>query len=730
MAASYAGALPANFSIVEVLDDDPAATAYLISDTEARDAVLTVAKAAMSDEDRAAHRRWAEALTTAAATPHVADLIASGLTPDGRPYLVSSTGEVLADRLHTNGPLSPLTGQECGVSIADALAVAHEVGLTHGAVQPATVLMVHDRTVLAGFETMAPGLTVPVTVGSYTPPEQVAAVSIGRIVTSQAGDVYSLGVMVYVALGGKLPWKNAPMDLALRAEPLPELPGSTPELLDLLRAAVSIDHAARPTAVQFRDWLAGLDLSDAVGTTEPISPDLLSGQGTRKVGRRTMALIVGAGGTVGVTGGVLGSGVSFGASTGTVAAAGSTPALAGSTALPGSAALPGSTMPAGLSGAGGTGVIGGGGTIAAGAGTAGVTTAAVTTAAATGVTITKVAVITVIVTVIGVGGGYAGNQIYENATCNSVVGDKPATQVLTDAANLLNQTSYEFTLKISDQINADGAIDSLNRKARFTMAPPGAYTGEGRLIGSDLYVTGPVANTSPGEWVRVDPTTAGPGDLLTSSLNLSSTASTILSSTTSINRDGCDFDGVLNLNSSGTSQPDSSGTGTPFRASIEGDEGRLTYLKFTLPPGILPGDTSTSQDVEAKFSNFGTTVDVAAPDGTAPTTDTTEPTTVPPDLPVRTSLTGAWSNGTYLVLVNDGVVGVARERNDRLPLPLCSEYSDTSGTSIKVVCPGETDSDFVINIELFDNDRIIVRSDSKSNNAYPGLDGTYRFVAS
>src|SRR5688572_15916776 len=92
------GALPAGFEVVELIDEDPVATTYLVRGPR-REAVLTVARARVADEERAECLRWADALTIAAASPNIADVISAGLTRDGRPHLVCGTGESLSARI-------------------------------------------------------------------------------------------------------------------------------------------------------------------------------------------------------------------------------------------------------------------------------------------------------------------------------------------------------------------------------------------------------------------------------------------------------------------------------------------------------------------------------------------------------------------------------------------------------------------------------------------------------
>ncbi|MFB9907066.1 protein kinase domain-containing protein [Allokutzneria oryzae] len=612
--SSHEGALPANFSVVDVLDEDAVATTYLVRGDAGREAVLTVARSAVEGEERAEHQRWASALTTAAASPNIADVIAVGLTGDGRPHLVCGTGEVLAERLHDDGALSLWTAQGFGVAIADALAAAHAEGITHGVVQPSTVLVLDGGAVLAGFGIMAPGLTVPGVVDAYTPPEHIAAVAVGRAEASQPGDVYGLGVTLYVALGGEPPWRDAPMDLALRSAPLPDLPSSTSELLDLVRAAVSVDQAARPTAEQLRDWLLGLDLLEADGAAGPIAPNLLTGRGARRVGRRTAALVMGAGGAIGVAGGVLGAG---GSGTGAVVAAGtgttgaSTAATAGTASTAGTAATAGTAVTTG--------------------------TAAVTAATAGGVAVSKVVIVTVVVAAVGVGGGIAGKRLYDDATCNLVVGDKPFVKVLTDGADLVNQAGHEFTLRMGERVNASGAVDPVAKEARFTMPP----NGEGRLVGGVLYAG------AGDKWRQVE-AASDEGKLLAAAASSTETVKTALAKVATVNRNGCDFDGTLTADG---------GAAVPFKASIDNDKGRLVSF--------------ASNDIEARFNNFEVTVDVTAP-------------SVPPR-----NLLGTWvkESSFYQLFIREGtvrVLWVARDGTMGDAGSGCTGQADTKGASIKV----------------------------------------------
>ncbi|GAA4019137.1 hypothetical protein GCM10022247_48480 [Allokutzneria multivorans] len=593
------GALPAGFEVVELIDSDPVATTYLVRGAR-REAVLTVARSPAAEEERAECLRWADALTVAAASPNIADVLSAGLTRDGRPHLLCGTGEALAARLFDSGALSVWTAQGYGVGVADALASAHAAGLAHGAVQLGTVLVIDDGAVLAGFGTTAPGLAVPAVVDAYTAPEHLAEVSVGRAAASEAGDVYGLGVTLYAALGGSVPWQDAPMDLALRSAPLPGLPDVSADLLDLLRATVSVDSAARPTAAQLRDWLLGLDLQE-VDRAAPVSPHLLGGRGSGRVGKRTAALITAVGGTLGVVGGVVSAG---GAGSGAVVAATGT----------------GAAVTAGT---------------AASAGTA--ATAAATTG---GVAVTKVVVVSVVVAAVGVGGGFVGKQIYDDSTCNLVVGDKPYTQVLADGADLVNQTGHEFTLRVGERITASGAADPVAREVRLSL-PAGE---EARVVGGKLYAG------AADKWSEVD-ASSDRGKLLAVAAAPTAAVKAVLPRVAAVDRNGCDFSGTITQ------------LGKPpitFTASIEKDRGRLVAF--------------VSAEVEVRFSNFEAPVDVTAPSVR------------------KRDLNATWRSSrnnavVYYLGINNGTLSMSRSvggvEGDAGSGPGCTGKADTSGEVIE-----------------------------------------------
>ena len=191
------------------------------------------------------------------------------------PWLVMElvTGGSLADRL-SRGPLSPLEAAGIGRGVLAALRAAHAAGIQHRDVKPANVLLRPDGSpVLTDFGIAAlresAGLTATGSlIGS---PEYIAPERIRGEEGDPASDLWSLAMMLYVALEGRNPLQrdtamatlaavlDAPIPAPMRAGPL------TP----VLSAMLVRDAAARPDAAWFDQMLAGVEH----GLAGPVPPN-------------------------------------------------------------------------------------------------------------------------------------------------------------------------------------------------------------------------------------------------------------------------------------------------------------------------------------------------------------------------------------------------------------------------------------------------------------------------
>jgi serine/threonine protein kinase len=185
------------YEVVELLDRAGNREVYR-AEADDREVAVRVDTRTVPDE-----RRFRDDVRTAerlSAHPYVVEVHDGGVLPDARPYLVM---ELCQDRsLAARAPLPPSEVAEIGQRIADVLVAAHDLGLAHGAITPAELLVKPVGTVgLAGF-----GLAT-----LYGTPTQRA-------------DVRDLTATLYELVAGSPP-----------RDPAEDLPGVSSEFMAILR---------------------------------------------------------------------------------------------------------------------------------------------------------------------------------------------------------------------------------------------------------------------------------------------------------------------------------------------------------------------------------------------------------------------------------------------------------------------------------------------------------------
>lgn len=158
------------------------------------------------------------AAARAAAHPNIVRTISEGQRSDGRPYLVMELleGETLGERLTRERVIPVLDAIRIAVEIADGLAAAHAAGVVHRDVKSDNVFLVGPKGAphtaklldfgLAEIEAgQKAGMTGGIAAGTLSTmaPEQVLDDGVdGRT------DVYGLGVVLFHALTGQLPFEG------------------------------------------------------------------------------------------------------------------------------------------------------------------------------------------------------------------------------------------------------------------------------------------------------------------------------------------------------------------------------------------------------------------------------------------------------------------------------------------------------------------------------------------
>ncbi len=201
---------------------------------------------------------------------------------DGRPYLVMDLvdGVSLADVLAA-GAMAADRVIALGLDIVDPLAAVHGKGLVHRDLKPPNIMVLADgeaRLIDFGLTARGGERESPTAVGTlaYSAPEQSGMLK--RPVDNRS-DLYSLGVILFEALAGQLPFPTADVGELLRAHAVttaPDLaelvPGVPRELADVVATLLAKDpddryQTGEALAADLR-VLAGPDTRPVITTTD------------------------------------------------------------------------------------------------------------------------------------------------------------------------------------------------------------------------------------------------------------------------------------------------------------------------------------------------------------------------------------------------------------------------------------------------------------------------------
>jgi serine/threonine-protein kinase len=224
--------------------------------------------------------------------PHITGVFDFGEAAlDGQvtvPYVVMelNDGESVSARIARRGRLPWREAVTVAAEVASALATAHARGVVHRDVTPANVMLTGSGAKVVDF-----GIAAVVGQRDAAPdgsllgtPAYLAPERLGGSQVSAATDVYALGLLLYRALTGHLPWPADTTAEALRAHlyadpaPLPEIAGFPSAVGDLCLQCLSKCPSDRPAAGSVARALAA-----EVGM-QPIIPPL-SARDSPTVGR-------------------------------------------------------------------------------------------------------------------------------------------------------------------------------------------------------------------------------------------------------------------------------------------------------------------------------------------------------------------------------------------------------------------------------------------------------------
>jgi serine/threonine protein kinase len=177
--------------------------------------------------------------------PHIVSIIDTGMTADGRPFIVMEycEGGSYAGILRQNGPLPIDDVVEVGIKIGEALHAAHQAGIVHRDVKPSNVLRSRFGPALTDFGiARAPDELGGTLTREMMTPHHASPEALLHQAQSGLSDVYSLASTMWTLLVGHPPFVDP-------GRPLPDMYAFRDRVLH--ESLPPIDRDDVP------DWLVG-----------------------------------------------------------------------------------------------------------------------------------------------------------------------------------------------------------------------------------------------------------------------------------------------------------------------------------------------------------------------------------------------------------------------------------------------------------------------------------------
>lgn len=259
------------YELLDVVARSGMATIFRARDMENGCIVAVKAPHLLHQSDIVFHQRFLREEKIGQRLNHPAIVKILSPKQKSRLYLVEEyvEGELLSQRLQRDGRLSIDIALTLAIQIADALAYLHEHQVAHRDLKPDNIMILQDGKVkLIDFgialdttqrKLTWSGLSQTMGTPDYMAPEQVK----GRRGDART-DIYSLGVILYEMLTGKIPFSNENVYAAMRAKvhgwPIPPRhlqADITPQLEEIILHALERDPGERfRGAADLREALA------------------------------------------------------------------------------------------------------------------------------------------------------------------------------------------------------------------------------------------------------------------------------------------------------------------------------------------------------------------------------------------------------------------------------------------------------------------------------------------
>jgi len=227
------------YQIIKSIGEGGMANVYLAYDTILdRNVAVKVLRGDLATDEKFVRRFQREALSASSlSNPNIVEVYDVG-EDDGEYYIVMEyiEGKHLKNLIKKRGKLTVSEAVDIVMQITDGLSVAHDSYIIHRDIKPQNIMVLENGLVkITDFGiAMAMNSTQLTQTNSvmgsvhYLPPEQAS----GKGSTLQS-DIYSIGILFYELLTGKLPFKgeNA-VEIALKhlKEPLPSISEELPNI--------------------------------------------------------------------------------------------------------------------------------------------------------------------------------------------------------------------------------------------------------------------------------------------------------------------------------------------------------------------------------------------------------------------------------------------------------------------------------------------------------------------
>src|SRR3712207_1884500 len=188
-----------------------------------RDVALKVMSSRYASDEEFVERFKREAQSAAALShPNIVSIFDRGEQEDGTYYIAMEylPGGTLKDHILKRGPLPPQMAAAVALQTAEALQAAHKKGIIHRDIKPRNILITDSGDVKvtdfgiarAAEATTTSNLGDILGTAKYMSPEQAMGEPVGP-----ASDLYSLGVVLYEMLTGRVPFEvETPADVSAK----------------------------------------------------------------------------------------------------------------------------------------------------------------------------------------------------------------------------------------------------------------------------------------------------------------------------------------------------------------------------------------------------------------------------------------------------------------------------------------------------------------------------------